>query len=62
MGRNEKQERYKRVGEAHLDLSEVFRPLGHIHPLQANTNGARGDDDDSVSISPQFDRGFNDQG
>jgi hypothetical protein len=35
-------------------LGQVLGTLFNVHSPQANANGARGDDDDSVAIFPQL--------
>jgi hypothetical protein len=46
---------------SYLNLSEMFGPPGHIHPLETDSNRARGDNDNAVSISAQFDGSLNNQ-
>lgn len=45
-------------GSQCLDLWEVLWPAFHVHVAESDTNGARRDDDDLVSIFLQFARRF----
>ena len=47
---------------AYLDLRQVLRLLGYVHPLQPNSNGPGGHNDHSVAISSQLYGRLNYQG